>query len=147
MQQSFLPFLVLVEDFFEKSPQLLPEVKMIPASLGSSSGGPGQQGNHDPSGSMADSSHHSHALMGFKRMYSDLHNNDFQNVLEDMDRPAPKKKGRKKSFIWSHVVTDDQGKVHCRHCGLLIRVNFGEKVSRCGLKNICRVNLCIFSRI
>ncbi len=47
-----------------------------------------------------------------------------------MDRNGPKKKGRKKSFIWGHVVTDETGKVHCRHCGQLIRINYGEKVER-----------------
>lgn len=54
-------------------------------------------------------------------------------LMEDPNNDAsdktPKRKGRKKSFIWSHVVTDDLGKVHCRHCNQLIRVNYGEKVS------------------
>jgi hypothetical protein len=54
-----------------------------------------------------------------------------QLMMEDsLERPAPKKKGRKKSFIWAHVVTDEMGKVHCKHCGALIRVNYGEKVER-----------------
>jgi hypothetical protein len=53
-----------------------------------------------------------------------------QSSSMDRDRPAPKKKGRKKSFIWAHVVTDEFGKVHCKHCGALIRVNYGEKVER-----------------
>lgn len=53
-------------------------------------------------------------------------------LLDDSpnDRPMPKKKGRKKSFIWAHVITDEYGKVHCKHCGALIRVNYGEKVER-----------------
>jgi hypothetical protein len=42
---------------------------------------------------------------------------------------SEKRKGRKKGFVWSHVVTDDEGKVSCMHCGELIKVNFGEKVS------------------
>ncbi len=66
-------------------------------------------------------------MLGQKRLFSDDLDMSFAGPEED--RPQPKKKGRKKSFIWSHVVTDDQGKVHCLHCGLLIRVNIGEKVS------------------
>jgi len=41
-----------------------------------------------------------------------------------------KRKGRKKGFVWSHVITDDEGKVSCMHCGEIIKVNFGEKVER-----------------
>jgi len=54
-------------------------------------------------------------------------------VIEDPNdnRQTPKKKGRKKSFIWAHVVTDEVGKVHCKHCSQLIRVNYGEKVIVC----------------
>ena len=67
-------------------------------------------------------------MLGQKRLFSDDMDISFNGPEED--RPLPKKKGRKKSFIWSHVVCDEQGKVHCLHCGLLIRVNIGEKVSR-----------------
>ena len=66
-------------------------------------------------------------MLGQKRLFSDDMDISFNGPEED--RPLPKKKGRKKSFIWSHVVCDEQGKVHCLHCGLLIRVNIGEKVS------------------
>lgn len=69
------------------------------------------------------------SMLGQKRLFSD--DLDMSFTGNDDDRPMPKKKGRKKSFIWSHVVTDDQGKVHCLHCGLLIRVNIGEKVKCC----------------
>lgn len=71
--------------------------------------------------------HQSLSILGQKRLFSDDLDMSFPG--QDDDRPIPKKKGRKKSFIWSHVVTDENGKVHCLHCGLLIRVNIGEKVS------------------
>lgn len=52
------------------------------------------------------------------------------NVKRKIDDDAgEKRKGRKKGFVWSHVVTDEEGKVTCMHCGDLIKVNFGEKVS------------------
>jgi hypothetical protein len=65
---------------------------------------------------------------GNKRSYMET---DTLALMDDsMDRnQQPRKKGRKKSFIWAHVVTDEFGKVHCKHCGQLIRVNYGEKVS------------------
>ena len=65
--------------------------------------------------------HHELSLAGKRAFEGDY--------MDEGDRPSPKKKGRKKSFIWAHVITDEQGKVHCRHCGQLIRVNYGEKVS------------------
>jgi hypothetical protein len=46
----------------------------------------------------------------------------------DDDAGGEKRKGRKKGFVWSHVLTDEEGKVTCMHCGDLIKVNFGEKV-------------------
>ncbi len=70
--------------------------------------------------------HQSLHMLGQKRLFSDDLDMSFPG--QDDERPMPKKKGRKKSFIWSHVMTDEQGKVHCLHCGLLIRVNIGEKV-------------------
>ncbi len=36
--------------------------------------------------------------------------------------------GRKKGFVWSHVVTHEDGRVSCMHCGEPIKINFGEKV-------------------
>jgi hypothetical protein len=72
--------------------------------------------------------HQSLSILGQKRLFSDDLDMSFPG--QDDGRPIPKKKGRKKSFIWSHVVTDENGKVHCLHCGLLIRVNIGEKVER-----------------
>lgn len=52
------------------------------------------------------------------------------NVKRKIDDDAgEKRKGRKKGFVWSHVITDEEGKVTCMHCGDLIKVNFGEKVS------------------
>ena len=57
----------------------------------------------------------------------------------DDDMGGEKRKGRKKGFVWSHVVTDDEGKVTCLHCGDLIKVNFGEKV-----RNDCRFILRCF---
>mmetsp|Transcript_108495 Transcript_108495/g.212594 ORF Transcript_108495/g.212594 Transcript_108495/m.212594 type:complete len:928 (+) Transcript_108495:64-2847(+) len=48
----------------------------------------------------------------------------------DEDSAGEKRKGRKKGFVWSHVLTDEEGKVTCMHCGDLIKVNFGEKVER-----------------
>lgn len=47
---------------------------------------------------------------------------------EDVGAGGEKRKGRKKGFVWSHVLTDEEGKVTCMHCGDLIKVNFGEKV-------------------
>ncbi len=88
---------------------------------------------------MAPPGQHYSALAGQKRMYGD-HDLAPQSSQPPQPPPQPqynlqmddnsggKRKGRKKSYIWSHTVTDDMGKVHCRHCGMLIRVNFGEKV-------------------
>jgi hypothetical protein len=77
--------------------------------------------------------HHVHQsqyqLSGQKRIYDD----QLQESNQDEDigeKGGPKKKGRKKSFIWTHVITDEQGKVFCRHCGLQVRVNYGEKVKQ-----------------
>lgn len=62
-----------------------------------------------------------------KRPYGD---SDYGATDDGGDnRQTPKKKGRKKSFIWAHVITDETGKVHCKHCSQLIRVNYGEKVT------------------
>jgi hypothetical protein len=61
-----------------------------------------------------------------KRAYGDADYGAMEDVGDN--RQTPKKKGRKKSFIWAHVVTDESGKVHCKHCSQLIRVNYGEKV-------------------
>jgi hypothetical protein len=63
-----------------------------------------------------------------KRPYAETESSMLMD--DNLDRPAPKKKGRKKSFIWAHVITDEFGKVHCKHCGALIRVNYGEKVKQ-----------------
>ncbi|RYH15050.1 DUF4954 family protein [archaeon] len=43
---------------------------------------------------------------------------------------SPRRKGRKKSYIWSHTVLDENGKVHCKHCNVKISVKYGEKVER-----------------
>jgi hypothetical protein len=48
----------------------------------------------------------------------------------DDDALGEKRKGRKKGFVWSHVVSDEDGKVSCLHCGEVIKVVFGEKVER-----------------
>lgn len=67
--------------------------------------------------------------------YSNLYQlNTKMNIMSvkrkmDDDGGAEKRKGRKKGFVWSHVLTDEEGKVTCMHCGDLIKVNFGEKVT------------------
>ena len=33
----------------------------------------------------------------------------------DEDSAGEKRKGRKKGFVWSHVLTDEEGKVTCMH--------------------------------
>lgn len=48
------------------------------------------------------------------------------DAMEEMS--AEKRKGRKKGFVWSHVIQDEEGKVSCMHCGEPIKINFGEKV-------------------
>ena len=56
-----------------------------------------------------------------------MNNNNKRKLGEDGG--PEKRKGRKKGFVWSHVVTDPEtGKVSCLHCGENIKVAFGEKV-------------------
>lgn len=49
-------------------------------------------------------------------------------TLATVEKLNNRKKGRKKSYIWAHAVADESGKVYCKHCNTLIKVNFGEKV-------------------
>jgi hypothetical protein len=112
---------------------------------------------HEQQEEMMDASlmHPSLSIIGEKRLFSDELDMSFHE--QDDDRPIPKKKGRKKSFIWSHVVTDENGKVHCLHCGMLIRVNIGEKVnhfsfshrneSRVDVLNLYYLLLCVGGKI
>lgn len=76
-------------------------------------------------------------MTGQKRAFLDV--TDMQSGIlpssmvdadDNLDKNGPRKKGRKKSFIWSHATVDENGKVHCKHCNALIRVNYGEKVER-----------------
>lgn len=53
-----------------------------------------------------------------------------EDIVDASAFDMQKRKGRRKSQIWSHVTVDEHNKVHCRHCGALIRINFGEKVER-----------------
>mmetsp|Transcript_30495 Transcript_30495/g.51050 ORF Transcript_30495/g.51050 Transcript_30495/m.51050 type:complete len:892 (+) Transcript_30495:133-2808(+) len=62
------------------------------------------------------------------------------------DIVGEKRKGRKKGFVWSHVVTDQDGRVSCIHCGELIKVNFGEKVERLRKHFIKNCTKCPFQK-
>eukprot|EP01039_Chlorochromonas_danica_P001635 gene1635-1784_t len=55
---------------------------------------------------------------------------DNNTILGVDGKPLPRKKGRKKGYIWAHTIVDENGKVHCKHCNALIRVKYGEKVER-----------------